>query len=128
MGTSVQATCECGFNEDFSIGGGFVGNQFLFPCLCRHCKRIVEANLLNKRVVCPKCRRKNIVPYDQAELVQQENGEVVESWCERKLTQENGEVVESWCERKLTDDPHYCPLCDSFRLRFSKSKIQIMWD
>jgi Zn finger protein HypA/HybF involved in hydrogenase expression len=109
MGSQVQATCECGFKETFSIGGGMLDSETFcaFPCLCRDCKRIVEVNLMDEPATCPDCKGENIEPYDNDALVKREGGN----------------EVTSWMGFKLTDDPHYCPKCDSFRLRFTDTGL-----
>jgi hypothetical protein len=109
MGSQVQATCECGYEEKFLIGGGMLNSETFcaFPCLCRDCKRIVEVNLMDEPATCPDCKGENIEPYDNDALVKREGGK----------------EVTSWMGFKLTDDPHYCPKCDSFRLRFSDTGL-----
>lgn len=112
MGQQVIAKCECGYEEGFMIGCGMsnCGTMFSFPCLCRDCKRIVEGNLEEQPLTCPECDGRNLVPYDKAELSKSRDGE----------------AVTEWSGRKLTDDPHYCPQCDTFRLRFENTFL--MWD
>jgi hypothetical protein len=62
MGSEVRAKCECGYDERFLIGGGMSNfdELCLFPCLCRVCKRIVPANLLQKPLACPECQNQDI--------------------------------------------------------------------
>jgi predicted Zn-ribbon and HTH transcriptional regulator len=112
MGSQVLATCECGYAEKFLIGGGMANSETFgaFPCLCRDCKRIVEVNLMDEPATCPDCKGENIEPFDNDALVKRAGGE----------------VVGSWMGFMLTDDPHYCPKCDSFSLRFSDTGL--CWD
>lgn len=119
MGSSVKASCKCGYEQEFAIGGGMMSFQELcwFPCLCRGCKRIVQANLLQTPLTCPECKSGNIAPYDQPDLCQQQGSNVVTSW---NLTDEIGREV------KLTDGVYYCPACDSYHLIFEDSGL--CWD
>lgn len=119
MGSSVKATCECGYEQPFQIGGGIATFRelCLFPCLCRNCKQIVGANLLQRPLACPECQSRNIVPYDQPELIEKEGSEVVASW---GLKDDIGR------ELKLTNGFYYCPHCDTYRLRFTD--FGILWD
>jgi len=119
MGSAVQANCECGYEQEFAIGGG-MGNFHelcLFPCLCRDCKCIVSVNLLSKPGSCPNCQGDSIVPYDDEQLCEKRGDETVASW---SLDEELGR------ELVLTGGIYYCPACDSFRLRFRDSGL--CWD
>ena len=119
MGSAVQAKCECGYEEEFMIGGGMTTfhKLCLFPCLCRDCQQIVQANLLDTPAICPECKGVTVEPYDQEELCEQRGGEHVASWSpEGPLGRELG----------LTDGEYYCPSCDTFRLRFQDTGI--CWD
>lgn len=112
MGSQVRATCGCGYEKMIMIGCGMatVGTLSLFPCLCPDCKEIVEGNLLEKPVSCPKCKASGLVPYGQ-----------------KGTTKGKGKrVAESWEERNLTDRLYYCPKCDSYNLRFSNTGL--CWD
>jgi len=119
MGSSVRANCECGYEQEFLIGGGMTTFReiCLFPCLCRDCNRIVQANLVEAPSLCPECESDNISPYDQGGLCEQQGGSVVTSW---------GLAKQLGRELTLTDSSYYCPLCDSFQLRFRDSEI--CWD
>ena len=118
MGSMVEASCECGYEGTFPIGGGMATFQeeCSFPCLCRQCKRVVDANLLTK-LACPTCRSDNITPYDQPELCEQQGSNVVASW---SFGGQNGR------ELQLTDGLYFCPLCDTYRLRFFEGDV--CWD
>ena len=119
MGSSVRAKCECGFQEDFLIGGGMATfkTHCLFPCLCRNCKTIVSSNLLQKPPICPDCESKSITPYDHSELCERKGTKVVAYW--RLGTTRDKRVI-------LTDGAYYCPSCDSYRLNFEDSGL--CWD
>jgi Zn finger protein HypA/HybF involved in hydrogenase expression len=88
-----------------------------FPCLCRDCKRIVDANLLDAPASCPDCKNANVVPYDHEELCEDRGEVTVTSW---SLDEHLGR------ELVLTDGTYYCPSCDSFRLRFEDTGL--CWD
>ena len=119
MGSSVKAKCECGYDQEFLIGGGMATfeTDCLFPCLCRVCKAIVSANLLEKPPACPECKSPAITPYDHEDLCQKKGKQEVTSW---NLDGSNGRQL------MLTDGSCYCPSCDSFRLVFEDSGL--CWD
>lgn len=119
MGSSVKAHCECGYEESFLIGGGIMNcdTLCLFPCLCRKCVKIVDANLLQARLACPKCKSRKIVPYDQAELCEQQGSSIVTSW---NVKEPIGREV------RLTDGRYYCPSCSTYRLQFVEGAT--IWD
>jgi Zn finger protein HypA/HybF involved in hydrogenase expression len=117
MGSSVRAKCECGYDEEFLIGGGMetFETHCLFPCHCRDCKGIVSANLLQKPLNCPECEGPAIMAYDHDDLRQMKGQKEVASWNLKGLK-----------ELKLTDGAYYCPLCHSFRLSFEDAGL--CWD
>ena len=119
MGSAVLAKCECGYEQEFAIGGGMTTFHELccFPCLCRECKRIVQANLLDTPASCPDCEGDRIVPYDDGELCEQPDDETATSW---SLGEQLGR------ELMLTNGMYYCPSCDSFQLKFQDSGLS--WD
>jgi hypothetical protein len=71
MGSSVTATCTCGFTGEYLIGGGMEDFETTccFPCLCETCNTVVEANLLSTPLQCPDCKGLAVVPYDDPSLV-----------------------------------------------------------
>lgn len=117
MGSAVRAKCECGYDNEFLIGGGMktFETNCHFPCLCRVCKSVVSANLLQTPLTCPECGSPSITPYDQAELCQTVGEMEVATW------NLNGDR-----QLKLTDGSHYCPSCNSFRLSFEDTGL--CWD
>ena len=119
MGSAVKAKCECGDAPEFLIGGGMATfeTHCLFPCLCRVCKTIVSANLLQTPLACPECKSLAITPYDQEDLCQKKGEQEVTSW---NLNGSDGRQL------RLTNGTYYCPSCDSFRLVFEASGI--CWD
>lgn len=118
MGSFVRATCECGYEHEFAIGGGMRDflEVCLFPCLCRDCKRIVQVNLLDTPLSCSNCRSHNVVPYDHDELCEEQGLSDITSWSVERVGR----------ELRLTDGRYHCPACASFRLRFQEGNI--CWD
>ena len=104
MGSSVKAKCECGYDQEFLIGGGMetFETHCLFPCLCRACKTIVSANLLEKPLACPECKSLAITPYDQEDLCQTKGEQEVASW---NLNGSNGRQL------RLTDGSYFVSQC-----------------
>ena len=119
MGSAVKATCKCGYEETFMIGGGMQNFHTFcaFPVLCKKCKAIVTANLLAQPLCCPACESSEIVPYDDKELRKRKGRHCVAEW---GIKEQLGRKLQ------LTDGLYYCPNCDSFDLTFTQGDI--CWD
>lgn len=119
MGTEVTATCECSVNVTIPIGGGMgnFGTRCYFPCLCEGCHDIVKVNLLATIKRCPKCRSKNLVPYDDPRLSDSPGQHTVAEW---SMQDELGRDL------RLTDGNYRCPKCGKLTLRFTDSGV--VWD
>jgi hypothetical protein len=64
MGSIHEASCECGFRADITVGGGmsdFTTNS-PFPFYCRRCG-LISANTANPPIVCPTCSSIDIHQY-----------------------------------------------------------------
>jgi RNA polymerase subunit RPABC4/transcription elongation factor Spt4 len=112
MGSQVIASCDCGLQATILIGCGMLDfpNVCLFPAHCKHCKRVVEANLARKPVCCPDCGDADVTSYgDSAPIGADESDEVAR-----------------WGELRLKDVPYLCPACERMTLRFSPSGL--LWD
>jgi len=118
MGSQVEAICKCGHEETFMIGGGMANftEVCMFPCLCQDCNVIVGANLLEKSVVCPKCKCKRVVAYDQQEMCKRTGKKTVAEWNAEAL----GRML------TLTNGDYYCPSCGNFDLSFAEGFM--LWD
>ena len=119
MGSSVKASCKCGYAESILIGGGMSNfkTTCYFPCLCESCNEIVEENLLNKQLKCPKCGKTGIVPYDDPKLIKTQGAEVVEEW---DVSDALGRSL------KLTNGNYLCPKCQQFGVTFTDEGF--CWD
>ena len=119
MGTQVTATCQCGVDTIIMIGGGM--RNFMttcyFPCLCEHCRTVVQVNLLAKQKRCPQCKTTKVIPYDDPTLSECAGGRTVTSW---NMEEQLGR------ELNLTDGNYRCPQCDQMTLRFTDSGL--CWD
>lgn len=117
MGSQVAAICECGVNKTILIGGGKLTFTYLeyFPFLCEDCADVVEGNLKgglfkNKELTCPKCKGKNVIPYNDPRIIGRK-GEC--------------EVANSF-DNMLTDGDYKCPKCKKMSLKFFPCFY--MWD
>ena len=119
MGCAARATCDCGYEETFMIGGGMRdgATRCSFPCLCKQCHVIVAVNVLAEQPECPACGSTQVIPYDTEELVRRKGEECVAEW---NMGDEPGRSLQ------LTDGFYFCPACDSFGLRFADGDI--LWD
>lgn len=98
------------------IGGGMVDfmNTCYFPCLCEHCRTVVQVNLLAKQKRCPQCKTKEVIPYDDPTLSECAGGRTVTSW---NIEEQLGR------ELKLMDGNYRCPHCGQLTLRFADSGL-----
>lgn len=139
MGSQVKAICKCGVNKTILIGGGMMNFSFIeyFPCLCKDCEDVVQANLkensielLNpkefepdykgsftrkiplseRKLKCPKCKGSNVIPYNDDQII----GSVGDR-----------EVI-NWSGKILTNGTYKCPKCNKMSLKFLPSFY--MWD
>lgn len=119
MGLQVIARCECGLEEEISVGGGMMDftTNCSFPCLCTGCHSVVEANLLDTAMSCPKCGATPLIPYDDPRLAESTGQKVVAQW---NVGQELGR------ELMLTDGNYLCPACGRMSLRFADTGL--CWD
>lgn len=123
MGATVIAFCGCGINTEIRIGGGM--NNFAdlcyFPCLCKNCDDIVQGDLLYKEVGfsgnikdsnnirCPKCGGKNLIPYDDIQLIGDKGDRDIVRWNLMGIL--DRELV-------ITNGSYKCPKCNSMELTF----------
>jgi len=100
------------------VGGDVqLHDGLLFPALCRDCNDIVEVNLLARPPQCPKCKRHDVVAYDQPEFRARRGKHVVADW---NMEEQLGRVLE------LTDGEYLCPACGGYNLTFGHTGL--MWD
>lgn len=107
MGKIYEASCNCGFNKEFGIGGGRLDFQYNcpFPFYCRKCG-LVSVNVYRSEFKCPKCRTRKIVPYG----------------CEHQYLYNEffkSDNVVDFESVKLTDKLHICPSCKKMTLKMS---------
>jgi len=119
MGSQVTAHCECGLDVSVLIGGSRANfrNTCYFPCLCEACQHVVQANLLAKPLVCPRCGTSKLTPYDDPGLKGSSGKEAMAEW---NMERELGRVL------ILTDGTYKCPKCGKMTLRFFDGGL--CWD
>jgi hypothetical protein len=110
MGSIVKAKCACGFEKEFTLGGGYSGTDCNFPIYCVHCNILFEGNVLDKNLICPSCKTKDVLLYDNEQLCKKKGTEEVFDW---NMEEEIGKIL------ILTDGKYWCPECKSFCLSFS---------
>jgi len=111
MGSKVKAICKCGVNRDILIGGGMRSFKYecLFPCLCENCNDVVEANLFNSNLRCPKCSNENLIPYDDDRVIGVKGDQNIVSW---DVSWKLGRIL------TLTNGSYKCPKCKNLTLEF----------
>ena len=112
MGSQVIAICKCGVNTKINIGGGMLTHDKIeyFPGYCRGCNEVVQMNLKDKLSICPHCKRTDVVPYNNPELI----GTV------------GKEIIDESFDNELTNGTYFCPKCKNMTLKFINSGI--FWD
>lgn len=75
---------------------------FAYPCYCTVCNSLVNANMLDRPLFCPKCSTSDLIPYDDLKLNPVGNKQV------------GGDRVS-----RLKDGQYFCPGCKCWSLRFS---------
>ncbi len=119
MGSSIRATCPCGYHASSLIGGGRMNFETTcyFPCLCETCQAMVQANLFARKVRCPQCGGGAVVPYTDSSLAGTPGEGVIEEWnTQDKLSR----------DLRLTDGNYKCPKCGHFTLKFTSGEM--CWD
>jgi len=109
MGSIISARCECGYKkEEMFIGGGFCHDNINFPHYCLECKILFEANLYDKKILCPECGTSNIIAYDNTKAYKTKENDLF-TW-----------NAEDEIGRKLllTDGKYICPGCGKYSLKF----------
>lgn len=119
LGSQVTAKCQCGVDTTIMIGGGMLNfmTTCYFPCLCEHCRTVVQVNLLAEQRWCPQCKSTKAIPYDDPTLSEFAGEHTVVSW---NMKEKLGRVLE------LTDGNYRCPQCGRMTLRFEDSGL--CWD
>jgi len=144
VGSLISAECECGFERSMALGGGMRNHltYCAFPCYCRDCNSLYEANLLSDDTSCTECGSQNILPYDDKSMrkivlprpVRRVVKYVRQTLWEKLLRREQEEIVTyvsaditvfDWHggsslgrDLELTNEGYLCPSCRSFTLKF----------
>jgi len=119
MGSMVSVKCECGLQIDRLLIGGGMRNHITtcyFPCECKNCRNVVQANLLSSPLACPTCRSPDVLPYDQPELIGVKREVEIVKWSMK---------AELGRDLVLMDGLYKCPKCGNMTLRFFPTGL---WD
>ena len=121
MGTSVFATCTCGYHAEGSVGGGMSDFQdvCLFPCLCEGCHEMVDTNLFSTPLRCPTCGSDKVTAYDDARLSEPPESEGLFPVADWDATPRLAR------ELQLTNGRYRCPKCGQMSMKFEMSGL---WD
>lgn len=118
MGSSIEASCPCGYESDLMVGGGFLdfGTVCLAPALSRRRKAVVERDYYKDPP--PMSWAKDLTWYNDPVLRGSEaySDDPVFSWS----------VSDTKPGFELPDSNYRCPACGKLTLRFRISPV--MWD
>ena len=79
-----------------------------FPFYCEGCKSMFTGNIFSKKVKCPDCGSKEVIPYDDDRICKQKGEEVAFWSTEDKLGR----------DLILTNGQYLCPACGKHELSF----------
>lgn len=110
MGSRCIATCDCGFKEQITIGGGMAKfrTHSYFPHYCDACG-LVEVNIHGEKIECPKCGSSSIVAYGDERL--------------SKRT-ELANLIQ-WGDYKMPSEMNLCPKCKKYSMQLRR---EILFD
>ena len=125
MGSEVNAICKCGLKTTILIGGGDGGTGAMvcyFPCVCRDCEDVVQADVNERNPKCPKCNGEDVIRYDDSRLLSLPGRSVVARW---NMVREAvaGMPIQTL---ELNDGQYKCPRCGNSTLGFSATGLR--WD
>ena len=119
MGSSLTASCECGYTTgQLMVGGGIqtFKTTYIFPAFCRDCQDLVATNLLDEQPKCEHCGSDRAKAYGDESLQGEAGSEVIVSW--GHPANESGVTI--------SNGTYLCPSCGEFQLRFEQGGIR--WD
>ncbi len=117
MGSEVNATCKCGLKTTIQIGGGDgeTGTMVCyFPCVCRDCEDVVQADVSENNPKCPKCNSEDLISYADPRLLSFPGRNVVARF--NMWGAVAGKPIETL---ELNDGQYKCPRCGNRTLSFS---------
>ena len=140
MGTSVKASCSCGYQAAFPIGGGMHSHRSYsyFPYYCAACgSGIVSVNIANDTPACPWSPSHKISPIGGSYSDRLETQRTQEahqkaqgmSLLERiglrapkqKPEQKQPAIICQWDDHEILDQAYRCPMCRETTLRFNNT-------
>jgi hypothetical protein len=140
MGTSVKASCSCGYQAAFPIGGGMHSHRShsYFPYYCAACgSGIVSVNIANDTPACPwspshKISRIGGSYSDRLETQRAQEARKKSqpiSFLERiglrtinpQPEQAEPTIICQWDDHEILDQAYRCPMCRKTTLRFNNT-------
>ena len=118
MGSTVEASCKCGYRATSDVGGA--KSNYLtvdsMPALCEDCQALVTVNKYAKPPLCQKCRSPSVVPYDRLALNAEPDASIPAL---NRIMEAMGPAY------KLTCGTYLCPACKQHTLRIKET---CLWD
>jgi hypothetical protein len=65
MGTYLKANCPCGYATNVTAGNSRadIGKKYFHPYRCRHCRTVVDIEIMGSTITCPTCSSTDVFPY-----------------------------------------------------------------
>ncbi len=122
MGSEVNATCKCGLKTTIQIGGEDGGTGAMvcyFPCVCRDCEDVVQVDVSETNLKCPKCNGQDVIRYDDPRLLSCRGLSVIARW------NMGGAVAGKQIQTlELSNGQYKCPRCGNPTLTFSATGLR----
>ena len=120
MGSIHEASCECGFQKEVTVGGGrhSFRDKSSFPFYCTHCG-MVNVNVAQladgiTETSCPTCGAAGAVQYGVPPVSMHDTRPKLVNFRVRKK-----QAALQWWKREASESGHLCPACHKMTLKFS---------
>lgn len=142
MGSSVRASCLCGFSAVYPVGGALRSHltQSYFPYRCSPCG-LISVNIAAEELICPRNQTHKLTRIAgsrtdrlQAEVAERKRQAANKSsfWhkfrlSKRAASQEvcaHPRVICEWGDHELYDQPYDCPYCRQKTMFFSSTGVR----
>jgi hypothetical protein len=111
MGKIVHGECECGYSNDFTVGGARSQPKgwSRFPVLCRSCGKASDNDLDDAEATCHHCGGIDLLPYSDSSLSSEVGRGSIGPWSSDEKN----------CKQlRFNEASYYCPRCKKMCMQF----------